>query len=130
MTEKRKRRDSTVIFPPLGELPVQPEPERAYGGLAVWVFMGDRGQYPMAIWTTIDAAHRYIHDNQLSGSLTAYELNSPVYDWAINNEKFKPSKDQHRSVKFRQTFTNQFQEHYNFRDGHCAALGNPKYYEE
>jgi hypothetical protein len=106
------------------------EVRQPHGGMQVWVFMGEKGQYPMAVWTRLDFAHRYIHDNQLSGSLTAFELNSPVYDWAISTGKFKPKQDQHRSVKFRQTFSNQCQEHYTFREGHCAALGNPKYVSE
>jgi len=95
--------------------------------MRVWVFMGDKGHFPMGVWSTLNLAHRYIHDQQLTGSLTAYELDYPAYDWAIDTGKFKPSKDQHRSLKFRQTFSNQHQEHYTFREGHCAALGNPQY---
>ena len=101
----------------------------AVGGMLVWVFMGDKGHFPMGVWSSLALAHRYIHDEQLTGSLTCYEVNTPIYDWAIAMGHFKPSKDQHRSVKFRQTFSNQFQEHYRFTDGHCAALGNPQYAE-
>jgi len=98
-----------------------------YGGMRVWVFMGDKGHFPMGVWSSLNFAHRYLHDQALTGSLTAYEIDLPAYDWAIDTGNFKPSKDQHRSLKFRQTFSNQFQEHYTFRDGHCAALGNPQY---
>ena len=104
--------------------------EQVHGGMRVWVFMGERGQYPMGVWSSLDAAHKYIHDQQLTGSLTAYEVDWPAYDLAIKTGRFKPGKDQHRSVKFRQTFSNQHQEHYNFRDGHCQALGNPMNFEE
>jgi hypothetical protein len=103
---------------------------RVFGGMTVWVFMGERGAYPMAIWSSLDEAHKYIHDELLSGSLTRYEVDVPVYQWAINSGKFKPTKDQHRSLKFRQTFNNQYQEHYNFRDGFCQALGTPRHFED
>ena len=105
-------------------------PTSAYGGMSVWIFMGDKGTCPMAIWSSLDAAHKYIHDNQLSGALTRYEVDVPIYDWAKDSGAFKPSKDQQRSVKFRQTFSNQYQEHYNFREGHCAALGTPRNFED
>jgi hypothetical protein len=104
--------------------------QQPFPGMEVWVFMGERGTFPMGVWSSLDLAHRYIHDEGLTGSLTKYELEVPVYEWAIATGKFKPSKDQHRSLKFRQAFNNQFQEHYTFRDGHCQALGNPKYVTE
>lgn len=106
------------------------EPPHAYGGMTVWVFMGERGTNPMGIWTSLDAAHKYIHDEQLTGALTAFELDQPVYDWAIKTGRFKPKQDQHRSVKFRQAFSNQFQEHYTFKQGHCDALGTPRNFED
>ena len=101
-----------------------------HGGMTVWVFTGEKGTNPMGIWSTLDAAHKYIHDEQLSGSLTAFEVDQPVYEWAIKTDRFKPKQDQHRSLKFRQTFSNQYQEHYTFKEGHCAALGTPKNFEE
>ena len=104
--------------------------KRVHGGMTAWVFMGERGQYPMGVWSSLDAAHKYIHDEQLSGSLTAYEVDTPIYDWAKETGVFKPGKDQHRSIKFKQTFTNQYQEHYNFTDGHCKVLGNPRCFED
>jgi hypothetical protein len=104
--------------------------EKAYGGMAVWVFMGEKGTHPMGVWSSLDAAHKYIHDNQLTGSLTRYEADVPIYDWAKDTGAFKPSKDQQRSVKFKQTFSNRYQEHYNFREGHCSALGNPRNFED
>lgn len=107
-----------------------PEPEFVHGGMRVWVFMGERGQYPMAIWSSLDEAHKYIHDEQLTGSLTVYEVDVPVYDWAKDTGLFKPGKDQHRSVKFKQTFTNQYQEHYNFVLGFSKNLGNPRNFED
>ena len=106
------------------------QPEHVHGGMTVWIFMGDRGQYPMAVWSSLDAAHKFIHDEQLSGSLTAYFVDIPVYEWAKKTGKFKPGKDQQRSVKFRQTFSNKYQEHYNFTNGYCAALGNPRNFED
>jgi hypothetical protein len=101
-----------------------------HGGMQVWVFMGERGTVPMGVWAALDTAHKYIHDEQLSGSLTAYELDVPIYEAAIDSGKFKPNRDQHRSLKFRQTFNNQYQEHYTFREGHCAALGTPRNFED
>jgi hypothetical protein len=106
------------------------EAPKIYGGMTVWVFMGDRGTNPMGIWTTLDAAHKYVHDEQLTGQLTAVELNQPVYEWAKKTGRFKPKLDQQRSIKFRQTFSNQFQEHYTFKEGHCQALGTPRNFED
>ncbi len=114
--------------PPSDSVPVGAS--HVYGGMRVWVFMGERGQHPMAVWSSLDAAHKFIHDEQLSGSLTCYEVDVPIYEWAIKTDRFKPTRDQHRSLKFRQTFSNQHQEHYNFRDGHCAALGTPRNFED
>ena len=101
-----------------------------YGGMTVWVFMGASGTNPMGIWSSLDAAHKYIHDEQLSGSLTAFGIDQPVYDWAIKTGRFKPKGDQHKSLKFRQTFSNQHQEHYTFREGRCDALGTPRHFED
>jgi len=106
------------------------ELKKSYGGMIVWVFMGDKGTCPMAVWSSLDQAHRYLHDQQLSGSLTRYEVDVPIYDWAKDTGVFKPKLDQQRSIKFKQTFSNQYQEHYTFRDGHCGALGNPRYVED
>ena len=100
-----------------------------YGGNKIWVFMGDKGTCPMGLWTSLDAAHKYIHDELLSGALIVYELDQPIYEGAKNSGKFKPSKDQQRSLKFRQTFNHTFQEHYIFRDGHCSKLGTPNCFE-
>ena len=100
-----------------------------YSGQRVWVFMGDKGTCPMGVWATLDAAHMYLHDEELSGTLIVYELDMPIYEAAKNSGKFKPARDQHRSLKFRQTFNHQFQEHYLFKDGRCEKLGNPKCFE-
>jgi len=100
-----------------------------YGGQTIWIFMGERGTCPMGAWSTLDAAHKYIHDELLSGVLIAYEADSPIYEAAKASGKFKPSRDQQRSLKFRQTFNHQFQEHYLFKDGHCEKLGTPNCFE-
>ena len=100
-----------------------------YGGQTIWVFMGERGTCPMGVWSSLDAAHKYLHDELLSGALVEYNLDEPIYEVAKNSGKFKPSKDQQRSLKFRQTFNWQFQPHYTFRDGHCEQLGTPKCFE-
>ena len=100
-----------------------------YGGQQVWVFMGERGTCPMGIWSSLDAAHKYLHDELLSGALIVYHLDEPIYEAAKNSGKFKPSKDQQRSLKFRQAFNWQFQESYTFRDGHYDKLGTPNCFE-
>ncbi|HYG76046.1 MAG TPA: hypothetical protein VEK08_13660 [Planctomycetota bacterium] len=105
-------------------------PPEARGGMMVWVFMGQHGTVPMGVWSSLDAAHKYIHDQQLTGSLTRYEVDVPIYDWAKDNGLFKPKNDQQRSIKFKQTFHNHYQEHYTFKEGHCGALGNPRNFEE
>jgi hypothetical protein len=109
------------------DMPPSTPTSEPHGGMVVWVFMGDKGQFPMGVWSSLNFAHRYIHDKMFTGSLTAYELDTPIYDWAVNTGKFKRKNDQHRSIKFQQTFSNQCQEHYVFKEGHCAALGNPQY---
>jgi hypothetical protein len=114
----------------MAKIPVSERTPRVYGGMTIWVFIGERGTNPMGVWSSLDAAHKYIHDETLSGSLTAFELDQPVYDWAIKTGKFKPKHDQHRSLKFRQTFNNQFQEHYAFKEGRCDTLGTPRNFEQ
>jgi hypothetical protein len=100
-----------------------------YGGQPIWIFMGEKGTCPMGAWSLLDAAHKYIHDEALTGVLIRYDLDEPIYEAAKSSGRFKPTKDQQRSVKFRQTFNWQFQEHYTFREGHCEKLGNPKCFE-
>jgi hypothetical protein len=49
--------------------------------------------------------------------LTGYPVNVGVYDWAVANGSFRPSKPQHSTPEFIAGFTTAAQEHAHFTGG-------------
>lgn len=83
----------------------------------VWIFNGSGGRFPGAVFDSKDKALVWIQGRKLSGVLTCYPVDIGVYDWAIANGLFKPSKPQHASPEFIGRFTTAGQEHYHFENG-------------
>jgi hypothetical protein len=88
------------------------------GGLrTVWVFNGAKSHFPSAVFTTRDAAELWILNNKLTGTLTQYPVDIPVYDWATQLGYFKPEREDQRSPDFIGRFSAAQQEHYHYEDG-------------
>jgi hypothetical protein len=86
----------------------------------VWVFHGEGAQFASAVFRSQEAAVRWIGERALSGVLTAYPLDMPAYDWAVEAGHFKPKSDDHKSPRFIQRFTSGAQAHLHFTDGKSA----------
>jgi len=84
---------------------------------SVWVFVGEGGRWPSAVFRARDAGERWIGDNGLTGSLTEYPLDVGVYDWAVAQGVFRPSKPGHTSPTFIAGFTTARQDHAHFMMG-------------
>ena len=49
--------------------------------------------------------------------LTRYPLDVGVYDWAIENGKFTPKKDKHRTLEFIAGLTTASMDHHHYENG-------------
>ncbi len=83
----------------------------------VWVFNGYGGQFPSAVFTTVEKAEEWIAKHKLSGVLTWYPLDSPVYEWVIARGYWQPKKDHQRTPDFIQTFSSAYTGHYHYENG-------------
>jgi len=84
---------------------------------SIWVFCGSSAPFPSGVFTSIDLAEQWIAKYKLTGTLTRYPINIGIYDWAIQNNFFKPKDDKHKTAKFIQQFSSASQEHYHYEDG-------------
>lgn len=83
----------------------------------VWIFNGEGARFPSAAFSSVDLARAWISDIKISGTLTWYPLDVPVYDWAIAQGVFSPKNASHSMAKFIQNFSSASQNHYHFEDG-------------
>jgi hypothetical protein len=83
----------------------------------VWVFTGERANFPSGVFTSRTAAERWIGEHGLSGTLTAYPLDTGIYEWAASNGYFRPSRDEHRTAEFIGRFSSASLEHYHYENG-------------
>ena len=86
-------------------------------GMGVWVFNGDNSNFPSGVFSSQEKAEETIAKHKLSGILTEYGMDVLVYDWAIDNEHFKPKRDDQRTATFMQTFTSASQKHFHYENG-------------
>lgn len=82
----------------------------------IWVFNGDIGHFPSAIFRDKERAVQWIRENSLSGILTRYPIDIPVFDWAIKNGFFTPNNEQ-QGAKTKANFSSSYLEHYHFTNG-------------
>ncbi len=61
---------------------------------SVWVFSRGRTS---GVFSSFRKAEAWVEQHQRSGLLTASPLDEGVYDWAIRNHRFRPSKPHHGS---------------------------------
>ncbi|MEO9968574.1 MAG: hypothetical protein ABJG15_01885 [Hyphomonadaceae bacterium] len=80
----------------------------------VWVFNGRHGYFPSGVFADRNTAEQWISEYDLSGTLTKYPVGIPVYDWALSNAYFEPSKAEHTTARFIGKFSCAQLEHYHY----------------
>ncbi len=80
----------------------------------VWVFNGDRARFPSAVFSSREKAEAWISAHALSGTLTRYPLDQGVYEWAMEQGYFTPTRERHTKATFIQSFSSAYQEHYHY----------------
>lgn len=83
----------------------------------IWIFNGENGRFPSAIFDSKKKALVWIEKESLSGTLTKYPINFPIYDWAISNRFFSPKSTLQCGAKTKANFNSAYLEHYHFQDG-------------
>lgn len=84
----------------------------------VWVFNGANSTTPSAVFRHRADAESWIASRELTGLLTLYPVDRPVYDWAIEKGFFTPKQDYQSGGKFIGRFSSASQEHYHYENGH------------
>jgi hypothetical protein len=87
----------------------------------LWVFHGVRGGFSSAVFSNKLKAEKWISKYSLSGTLTKMPVDIGVYDWAIENGKFNPKRDDQKSSAFIQQFTSGSLEHHHYVEGERSA---------
>lgn len=85
----------------------------------VWVFNGVKSAFPSGVFSKREDAIRWITEKKLSGTLTKYPVDIPVYDWAIKNGLFKPKKGEQEQAEFIGRFSCANMEHFHFENGNA-----------
>lgn len=86
----------------------------------IWVFHSSKARFTGGIFSSKKLAEEWILKHKLTGMLTAYPLNSGVFDWAIESNLFQPKGENHNNPEFIGGFTSASQEHYHYEDGQQA----------
>jgi len=93
---------------------------------AVWVFNGNRGNFPSGVFSTREKAEAWIAAHKLSGCLTKYPLDIGVYEWVIAHGYWQPKQPHHHEAEFIQRFSSASQEHYHYEAGVTPPQGSTK----
>jgi hypothetical protein len=85
----------------------------------VWIFVGEGGALPSAVFHTRADAEQWIERESVSGILTCYPVGCAVYDWAIAAGFYKPnpSAKSHKSPRQVASFSSAYLEHYHYENG-------------
>ncbi len=87
----------------------------------VWIFVGAVSGRPGGVFTSLELAEQWIHQNKLSGTLSAYPVDQGCLDWAIENQvtNLKAEKLEAKRVDpdFVGGFSTASQEHYHYENG-------------
>jgi hypothetical protein len=85
---------------------------------SVWVFNGVQSPFPSAVFSSKGIAEAaWINKHHLTGTLTQYPLDTGMYDHAILEDRFMPSKPEHESATFIGRFTGGGIDHFHYEDG-------------
>ena len=82
---------------------------------SVWVFNGEGSSFPSGVFTSREAAEAWIAKHALSGTLTAYPLDTGIYEWAISKGYYSSEKPVSAILVGR--FSSAYQDHAHFIDG-------------
>lgn len=88
----------------------------------IYIFSGEGSHFPSGVFTSFKEANNWIMSKKLTGCLNELPINIPLYDWAIQEDFFKPSKEYQKESKFIQNFTCASIDHWHFEEGYCEAL--------
>lgn len=87
----------------------------------VWLFQGERGRFPSAVFSSRAKAEEWILKNNLTGVLTKYPVDAECLDWArrtppanMGTEKREAGRVDSGLVA---SFTYAGQEHYHYEEG-------------
>lgn len=83
----------------------------------IWVFSGTNGRFPAGVFLDLVVAERWILQHSLSGILTAYPLDRGVYDWAIKEGVFQPTKPHQLTPAFIAQFSSALLDHHHYETG-------------
>lgn len=84
---------------------------------SVWLFHGEDSNFTSGVFTNRTLAESWINQYKLTGILTLYPMNKGVYDWAMEEEIFTPTKEHQHKAEFIQKFSSASQEHYHYSKG-------------
>lgn len=93
---------------------------------SVWVFIGHGGTFPAAVFSDQAKADAWIARHRLSGTLTAYPVDEPIYEWAIERGFFEPKRPDQSQARFIQRFSSASLEHFHYEDGRDMTGGSPE----
>lgn len=83
----------------------------------VWVFHGEGAKFASGVFETRDDAMAWAERHNLTGLLTQYPLGMGAYDHAVENGRFKPSREHHGSPEHIARFSPGHTEHVQLADG-------------
>ena len=83
----------------------------------VFVFLGEGATHAAAVFSDRERAEVWIAGHGLSGILTLYPVDEPIYEWTIARGFFKPKQPYQNEAKFIQRFSSAAQEHYHYEAG-------------
>jgi hypothetical protein len=83
----------------------------------IYIFHGKNARMCSAVFSSIEEAEKWIKLHNLSGILTKYIIDIPVYKWAVEQNHFQIKQERHKSPEFIQKFTSAYQEHYHYENG-------------
>lgn len=81
----------------------------------VWVFNAENASFPGGVFSSAENAEHWIAEHELSGTLTAYPLDVPVYRWAVESGFYPASKPV--TTRFIGSFSSAHQPHHHFENG-------------
>lgn len=73
--------------------------------------------FPSGVFSTKDGAEQWIRRNALTGTLTQYPLDVGMYEFAIREGRFSPSKPDHTTSDFIGKFCGGGLDHFHYEQG-------------
>jgi hypothetical protein len=63
--------------------------------LRVWIFHGEGARFASGVFESHEAALQWVSQHRLTGIVTEYQVGSGCYDFAITQDRFRPTKPHH-----------------------------------